>query len=232
MVMLTFPRGFYSRRLSMTAAVQAASPLPTMRACNSSGHAACSPPSDPFPALASVDWCPTPIAPSRVYLHIFFFDFRAHGPRMRIEDLSAPTARFDARVSAFVGTGGDRLSCAPFWPAVDATFTPVLGVPFGATPQDLHQRIPTPPSEVSVTLPLTCRISTRTRRRTVAAAGAAQPVVDFGFRPGRVPWTSSSRLDPPPRVSRSRLPLAAAPSTSRALTPVPTVPILFSRRLG
>ena len=32
-------------------------------------------------------------------------------------------------------------------------------------------------------LPPTGRISTRTRRRTAAAAGAAQPAVDYGFGP-------------------------------------------------
>ena len=78
-------------------------------------------------------------------------------------------------------------------------------------------------------LPPTGRISTRTRRRTVSAAGAAPPAVDYGFESGGVPRTSSSRVDPPPRVSHPRLPLAAAPSTSRAPTPVPTVPIPSDR---
>ena len=78
-------------------------------------------------------------------------------------------------------------------------------------------------------LPPTGRISCRARRRTVAAAGAAQPAVGYGFGLGRVPRTSSSRVDPPPRVSRPRLPLSAAPSTSRAPTPVPTVPIPTDR---
>ena len=76
------------------------------------------------------------------------------------------------------------------------------------------------------------RISTRARRRTVAAADAAQPAVDYGFGPGRVPRTSSSQVDPAPRaprVPRPRLPLAAAPSASRAPTPVPTVPIPSDR---
>ena len=135
-----------------------------------------------------------------------FRDFYTHGSRMRIDDLSAPTGRFVARVSAFVGTGDDRLSRAPFWPAADSTLTPIFAVPSGATPPDLPPRAPTPPSEASVALSRTGRISTRTRRRTAAAAGAAQPAVDYGFRPGRVPRTSSSRLDPPPRVSRPRLP--------------------------
>ena len=47
---------------------------------------------------------------------------RVHGPRMRIDDLSAPTGRFAARVPAFVGTGDDHLGRASFWSATDATF--------------------------------------------------------------------------------------------------------------
>ena len=43
-----------------------------------------------------------------------FRDFHPHGPRMRIDDLSAPTGRFVARLSAFVGTGDDRLGRAPY----------------------------------------------------------------------------------------------------------------------
>ena len=102
-----------------------------------------------------------------------FHGFRAHGPRMRIDELSAPTGRFVVSVSAFVGTGDDRLGRAPFWPAADAIFTPVFAVPSGATSPELPPRASTPPSDSSVALPPTGRISTRTRRRTAAAAGAA-----------------------------------------------------------
>ena len=158
-----------------------------------------------------------------------FRDFCAHGLRMRIDDLCAPTGRSVARVSAFVGTGDDRLGRAPFWPAAADTFTPVFMVLSGATPPDLPPRAPTPPSEASAALPPTGRISTRMRRRTDAAVGAAQPAVDYGFGPGRLPRTSSSWVDPPPRVPRPQLPLAAAPSASRAPTPVPTVPIPSDR---
>ena len=94
-----------------------------------------------------------------------FCDFPAHGPRMRVDDLSAPTGRFAARVSAFVGTGDDRLGRAPFWPATDATSTPVFAVPSGVTPPKLSPRAPTPPSEKSVALPPTGRISAPKNRR-------------------------------------------------------------------
>ena len=60
-----------------------------------------------------------------------FCDFRAHGPRMRINDVSAPTGKFVARVVGFVGTGDDRLGHAPLWPATDATSTSVFVVPVG-----------------------------------------------------------------------------------------------------
>ena len=96
--------------------------------------------------------------------------------------------------------------------------------PPGPTPPDLPPRSPTPPSEISVALPPTGRISTRTHHRTAAAAGAAHPAVDHGFGPGSVLRMSSSRINPPPHVSRPWLPSAAAPSVSRAPTPVPTVP--------
>ena len=125
-----------------------------------------------------------------------FRDFSAHGPCMRIDDLSAPTGRFVARAPAFVGTGDDRLGRALIWPATDVAFTPVYAVPFGTTPPELPPRAPTPPSETSVALPPTGRIFARTRRRTAAAAGAAQPAVDHGFGPGRAPGASSSRIDP------------------------------------
>ena len=121
-----------------------------------------------------------------------FRDFRAHGPHMKIDELLAPTERFIARVSAFVGTRDDRLGYAPFWPATDATFNPVFAVPSEATPSELPPRLPTPPSETSVSLPPTGRISTWTRRRTAAAVGAAQPA---GFGPRRVPQTSPSRAN-------------------------------------
>ena len=149
---------------------------------------------------------------------------------MRIDDLSAPTRRFDVtRVSSSVGTGDDRLGRAPFRPAADATFDPVFAVPSEAIPSDLPPRASTLPSEASVALPPTGHISTRTCRIPAAAAGAAHPAVDYGFGFGRVPRTSFCRVDPPPRVPRPRLPLAAASSASRAPSPVPMVPIPSDR---
>ena len=126
MVMLASSRGCHSRRLSTTAAVLAASPLSTTRPYISSGLAACSPPSHRSPALAWVGWCPSPIAPCRVVFPLpptDFRDFGAHGSRTRVDDLPAPTGRFVAHVSAFVGTGDERFCHAPFWPAAAARLT-------------------------------------------------------------------------------------------------------------
>ena len=54
------------------------------------------------------------------------------------------------------------------------------------------------------------RISTRTRRRAAAAAGAEPPAVDYGFEPGGTPHPSARRTITPPRVPRPRPPLAVA----------------------
>ena len=58
-----------------------------------------------------------------------YCDFRTHGPHMRIDDLSAPSGRFVARVSASVATvnrcpGGGRAL-----PAADNDFASVFAVP-------------------------------------------------------------------------------------------------------
>ena len=75
----------------------------------------------------------------------------------------------------------------------------------------------------------TGRISTRTRRSTATAAGAAQPVSYYGFGPGRVPWSSSSRVDPRPHAPRPEPPLVVAPGPPWAPTAVPAVLIASDR---
>ena len=131
--MLTSSRGCHTRRLSTTAAVLAASPLSTMRPYTSSGLATCSTRiglGGLVPHPDSIILGGLPLTSNE------FRDFRAHGSRMRIDDLFAPAGRFVARVSAFVGTDDDRLGRAPFLPAADATLTPVIAVLSGATPPD------------------------------------------------------------------------------------------------
>ena len=117
------------------------------------------------------------------------------------------------------------LAARLFFSAANANCTRVFAMPSGTALPDLPPRAPTPPSQASVALSPTCRISTRTRRRTAAAAGAVHPAVDYAFALGRVSWASSSRVGPPPRVPLPRLPLTAAPSACRAPMPVPTVPM-------
>ena len=134
--------------------------------------------------------------------------FRAHGPRMGIDVLLL---------------SGDL---SPVFPLASIPVMTVSAVHhFGLPPTPLSLRFsrcpsvllrqnypaPTPPSGASVALPPSGRMSTRASRRTTAATGAAQPTDDHSFGPGRVTRSSSSRVDPPPRVPGPRPPLAIAP---------------------
>ena len=84
---------------------------------------------------------------------------------------------------------------------------------------------PSPPGDpvpLTVTvLPPSGRISTRSRRRTAAAAGTAPPAVDSVFGPGGGPRPSARRANTPRRVhGRDRLAVVTAPTpaTSTAAT--------------
>ena len=67
---------------------------------------------------------------------------------------------------------------------------------------------PLPPGPLAPPLPVHCRapaaFSTRTRRRTAAATGAASRAVDHGFGPGGVPLPPVWRADTTPRAPRPR----------------------------
>ena len=187
----------------------------------------------------SFEWAGTPPrercfgwAPFRLF---GFRDFHTHGPRMRIDDLSAPSGRFAARVTAAVTTDGCRPVCGDFFPAADNAFASVFAVPSGggtgsaeapAAVTSVAQH-PPPTSGISqgvdsaeitdptasvpstqgdpappTALPPSGRISTRTHRRTAAAAGAEPPSVDYGFGPVGAPRPSARRTITPPRVPR------------------------------
>ena len=152
-------------------------------------------------------------------------DFRAHGPRMRIDEFvllpgeSSPVFLLSS-IPVMTASAVNRFGLPPI---------SFFAVPFGATLPELPPLAPTPPSEASVALPPSDLISTRARRKTVAAAGAAHPAVDYGSEPGMVPRSSSFRVDPPPRGPSPRPPLAVVPGPPRTLTPVPTVPIPSDR---
>ena len=90
---------------------------------------------------------------------------------------------------------------------------------------------PSPPGNPAPldVLPPLGRISTRTRRRTAAAAGTAPPVVDYGFGPGGAPGPSVRRAITPPRVPRPRPPASVAMAPTPAASSVPTVPIPSDR---
>ena len=162
-----------------------------------------------------------------------FRDFRVHGSRRRIDDLSAPSGRFVARVSAAVTTVDRRPGRGDIFPAAETAFASVFAVPSeGGTgsPEDpatataVAQRAPFPTSTLQgdaaiidpaasapspsgdpkplTALPPSGRISTRTRRRPAASAGAAPPPVDYGVGPGGAPRPSARRTNNPPRVPR------------------------------
>ena len=58
-----------------------------------------------------------------------FRDFRAHGPRMRIDDLSASNERFIARVTATVTIDDCRSGRGEMFPAAGTVFASVFTVP-------------------------------------------------------------------------------------------------------
>ena len=58
-----------------------------------------------------------------------FFDFHTHGPRMRIDDLSAPSGIFVDRVSASVATVDRCPGRGRTLPAADNDFASVFAVP-------------------------------------------------------------------------------------------------------
>ena len=58
-----------------------------------------------------------------------FRDFRVHGPRMRIDDVSAPSGRFIARVPATVTTVDCRPGRGEIFSAADTTLASLLPCP-------------------------------------------------------------------------------------------------------
>ena len=58
-----------------------------------------------------------------------FHDFRAHEPRIRVDDLSAPPGRFVARVSATVATAQGCTGRGSISPAADTVFASIFAIP-------------------------------------------------------------------------------------------------------
>ena len=58
-----------------------------------------------------------------------YFDFHTHGPHMRIDDLSAPSGKLVARVSASVATVDRCPGRERTLPAADNDFASVFAVP-------------------------------------------------------------------------------------------------------
>ena len=84
---------------------------------------------------------------------------------------------------------------------------------------------PAPP----IALPPSSRISTRTRPRTAAAAGAEPPAVDYGFGLDEAPRPAAQRINTSLRVRRPRPPLAVATPPALAASPFLTVYIPSGR---
>ena len=156
---------------------------------------------------------------------------------MRVDDLSALSGRFVARVTAAVTTDDCRPGRGEISPAADTAFSSVFAVPSEggtgsaeapAAVASAAQHAPSPSSAPQgaefaaitdpaafapsphgdpappTTLPPSGRISTRTRQRTTAAAGAKPPAAEYGFGPGGANRPSARRTTTPPRV-RDRL---------------------------
>ena len=78
-----------------------------------------------LPVSAWVGWCPTVKSPSwsgLPFTSLDFHDFRAHGPSMRIDDISASLGRFVARVSASVAIVDCRPGLRVFSPTANLRF--------------------------------------------------------------------------------------------------------------
>ena len=86
-----------------------------------------------------------------------YFDFRTHGPRMRIDDLSAPSESFVARVSASVTTVDRCPGRGRTLPAADNDFASVFAVPTEVGTGSAE----TPAAATTVTQPTPSRSSTR-----------------------------------------------------------------------
>ena len=139
----------------------------------------------------------------------------------RGENLPAADTAF-ASVFAVLPGGGTGSAEAP----AAATSVAQHAPPTSSTPQgadsaeitDPAASAPSPQGDPAppTALPPSGRISTRTRRRTAAAAGAEPPAADYGFGPAVAPRPSARRTITSPQVPRSRPPLAVATAPAPA----------------
>ena len=183
-----------------------------------------------------------------------FGDFRAHGPRMKIDDLSAPSGRFVARVSVAVTTADRRPGRRYFFPAANTAFISVFVVPSesgtGSAKAPLPRRLPPsmlllsralhrepipPRSLIRPRPPLL--LATRHLRlpcclRAASPLGRVDeqllplaPAYSYGFEPGGPPRLSAWRAIISPRVSRPRPSLPVVTVPTLSVSLAPTVPI-------
>ena len=162
-----------------------------------------------------------------------FRNFGAHGPHLRIDDLSAPLGRFVARVCVLDITGDCRPGRSTIYPSADTAFALFFSVllrisqlaplPTSSAQDDDSAAIvdlaafasfppdPSGPADAGAMASFG-RISTLACRQTAAATGTAQPFVDCGLGPGGTLRSS---------VRRAGIPTASC---------VPTT--VFGRRFG
>ena len=79
-----------------------------------------------------MSWCPaSAVVGGLSFTSSEFRDLRAHGPRIRTDDLYVPLRRFVARVSALVTTVKRRPGLRGCLPVADAAFASIFIVPPG-----------------------------------------------------------------------------------------------------
>ena len=88
--------------------------------------------SSPIPGASSSGLIPRPestVLGGLPFASLDFPDFRTHGPCMRIDDVSAPSGKFAARLTAAVTTDYCRLGREECFSAADTAFASVFAVP-------------------------------------------------------------------------------------------------------
>ena len=162
-----------------------------------------------------------------------FCDFRAHGPRMRLDDLPTPSRRFVARVSASVATVDRSPGRGWVSRAADNDFASVLTVPTAVS----EGSVEAPATTTSVAQPTPSRSSVQGTDSVEPADLTASVSTLPGSPAPRTMTQSSDRISSrtcrrsvtiagqaPPAVDHSFEPGGAPRPSSRRLTTRPRVP--------
>ena len=161
-----------------------------------------------------------------------FRDFCTHGPRIRIDDLSAPSGRFVARITAAVTTDDCRPGRGELFPAADTAFASFFAAPSGGGTGSAEA--PAAGTSVAQLAPPTSSISqgADSAEITDLAASAPSPRGDpappTALTPSGRTWTrrrtaAASGTEPPAGDYGFGPGGAPRPSARRTITP-PRVP--------